>query len=43
MSLPRGRLSCLSAFVQINESSAWDDIEVELCVIVRTVVVDGVV
>ena len=42
MSSPKGRLSCLSTFVQINESSSWDEMEVELGVIFGTVVRDGV-
>ena len=42
MSSPKGRLSCLSDVVQINESSSWDDMEIELGYIVGTVVGDGV-
>ena len=42
MSSPKGRLSCLSVLVEINESSSWDDMEVELGDIVGKVVGDGV-
>ena len=42
MSLLKGRLSCRSTLVQINESFSWDDMEVELGVILGTVVGDAV-
>ena len=38
---PMGRLSCVSALVQTNESSYWNDMEVELGFIVGTFVGDG--
>ena len=42
MSSSKGIFNYIFLFVQRNKSSSWDDIEVELSVIVCTVVGDGV-
>ena len=39
---PKGKLSCRSALVQMYESSSWDDMDVEVKVILDTGVGDGV-
>ena len=38
---PKGKLSCRSALVQMYKSSSWDDMDVELKVILGVVVDDG--
>ena len=38
---PKGKSSCRSALVQMYESSSWNDINVELKVILGAVVSDG--
>ena len=42
MSSPKDKLSCRYSLVQINESSSWNDMKIELGEIVGTVVGDGV-